>query len=135
MRSTVLLAILLLSGCASHRTFVTLDTPLCPEQRVQPAPAAVRIQIDAVARTVSPKTCYVESGTEVGWFEATGKPFDAKFKLKSPEKWGQMKFGSKPVGSHQEAGFKAKKVDASESFEYDVTSQGITLDPTIIVDP
>ena len=135
MRSFAILAILLLSGCASKGGIVTLDTPLCPSARVDPPPAAVRIQIDAVSKKVNPKTCYVVSDTEVGWFEETGKPFDAKFKTKSPEKWGKMKYDSKPVGSHQEAGFKAKNVDALETFEYDVTSNGVTLDPTVIIDP
>ena len=135
MRSLAILAILLLSGCASKGGIVTLDTPLCPSARVDPPPTAVRIQIDATAKTVNPKECYVVSDTEVGWFEETGKPFDAKFKAKSPEKWGKMKYDSKPVGSHQEAGFKARKVDASETFEYEVTSNGHTLDPAVIIDP
>jgi len=136
MRSIALLCgCLLLAGCGGIKTTLTKDTPLCPDQEGGPPMAVVRISIDVEAKTVTPKTCYVHSDTEVGWYEEKGKPFDARFKLKSPEKWGKMKYGSKPVGSHQETGFKAKDVEARESFEYDVTSQGITLDPTVIIDP
>ena len=136
MRSLAIIGILLLSGCASKGGIVTLDSPLCPGNQPDASLKAVRIEIDAVTRkAVNPKTCYVYSDTTVGWFEATGKPFDAKFKAKSPEKWGKMKWDSKPVGSHQEAEFKAKQVDAREAFEYDVTSNGVNLDPTVIIDP
>ena len=135
MRSIAILGILLLSGCASKGGIVTMDSPLCPSSSADPALVAVRIRIDAVNKKVDPKQCHVVAGTEVGWFEETGKPFDAKFKTKSPEKWGKMKWDSTPVGSHQEASFKAKKVDTTEAFEYDVTSNGITLDPTVIIDP
>ena len=71
MRSFAILAILLLSGCASKGGIVTLDTPLCPSARVDPPPAAVRIQIDAVSKKVNPKTCYVVSDTEV-WGRPVG---------------------------------------------------------------
>src|SRR5262245_32929131 len=103
---------LLLAGCGSKIGPLTKDTPLCPDRAPNKDLKVVRINVNPVDKRVEPKGCYVYEGTEVGWFEETGKPFDAKFKLKSPEKWGKMKWDSNPVGSHQEAGFKAKKVDA-----------------------
>src|SRR5258706_15641237 len=106
MRSIAMLGILLLAGCAS-RQVVTLDTPLCPGDKSNKSLTAVRIEIDANAKKVNPKECYVSAGTEVVWWEANGKAFEAQFKLKSPARWGKMHFDSKPVGSHHEASFDA----------------------------
>ena len=138
MRTAATLATLalLFAGTAygqnASQEAVAESPPLCGEDE---GAATVRIDIDSEAKTVYPKECNVTSGTTVVWWEDGEATFESSFPGNSPDSRGQKKFKSVKVGRHHEAKFKAKNVSARQTFNYDVTIDGETLDPSVIIDP
>ena len=136
MRTTVTLALLLFAACASAQNMTEQaameQPPLCGEDAEA---AVVRIDIDSEAKTLYPKECAVRSGTTVVWWENGSAAFETAFSAGTPDAKGQKKFRSAKVGGHHEAKFKARNVNARQSYNYDATIDGETIDPTIIVDP
>ena len=138
MRTTAVLAAiaLLLAGSTyaqnAAQQAAPEPPPLCGEDEEA---TTVRIDIDSEAKTVYPKECVVAPGTTVVWWEDGDAMFESSFTGGTPDSRGAKKFKSTRVGGHHEAKFKAKNVNARASFNYDVTINGETLDPTVIVDP
>ena len=133
MRTTVTLAaIALLLAGPTYAQNAAEPAPLCGEDD---AATTVRIDIDSEAKTVYPKECVVAPGTTVVWWEDGDAVFETTFTGATPDARGAKKFKSAKVGNHHEAKFKAKNVSARQTFNYDATIDGETLDPAVIVDP
>ena len=134
MRTTVTIAaIALLLAGSTYAQNVAEPPPLCGDG--DDGATTVRIDIDSEAKTVYPKECVVTPGTTVIWWEDGGATFETNFTGATPDSRGVKKFKSAKVGSHHEAKFKAKNVSARQTFNYDATIDGETLDPAVIVDP
>ena len=121
MRTTIAVLLLVLFPFAAC---TAKDCDPNPQQ-----PSTVTIDVSPADGTATPDVCHVKKGSTVKW--KSKKSFQTNF-ASSPETSGKKEFKSHQNWFHQQAEMQAEVVG---DFPYTVTVQGVTADPSVIIDP